>query len=727
MDNLRFNALNIALSRQEIKSDADDRKVSEYFGELVFNQTKMKMYLSSETYTELSQLIEKGEKIPRAIANQVAASMKAWAISKNATHYAHWFHPLTGATAEKHESFFTKLEGEDAIENFQGEQLIQQEPDASSFPSGGLRNTFEARGYTAWDPTSPAFILNGTLCIPSIFVSYSGESLDYKTPLLKAISAVDDAAVKICKFFDGNVSKVSAVLGWEQEYFAIDSALFNARPDLMLTGRTLFGHQSPKDQQLEDHYFGVIQDRIIAFMKDLETEAYKLGIPIKTRHNEVAPNQFECTPIYEELNLSIDHNQLFMHLLEKVGKKHNLTILLHEKPFSGINGSGKHNNWSLITNTGENLFKPTNESKKNLRFLTFLINTIKSIYDYSDLLRASIASPGNDLRLGASEAPPAIISIYLGSYLTKILNELESGNNGNQFSKEFKKELNLQISKIPEILVDATDRNRTSPFAFTGNKFEFRAIGSSANCANAMIVLNTILAEQLYQFNNDVNTIISKNIDKENAIYTVLRDYIQKSKSILFEGNNYSSEWVAEAEKRGLPNIKSTPDALKSLITNKSNNLFSHNQVFNIYELQSRYHIGLENYIKKIQIESRVMGDLAINHIVPTAIKYQNILLENASKLIELFGRENDAVKSQINTIQTISEHIHSIKFNTDNMIEARKKGNNANTIEETASIYNQEVLPYFEIIRRDVDKLELMVDDMLWTLPKYRELLFIK
>lgn len=727
MGNIRFNALQVALSRQPLQTELDTRKVSEYFGELVFNQASMKMYLSNETFEELTQFIKKNEKIPRIIANQVAASMKAWAISKNATHYAHWFHPLTGATAEKHESFFTTLEGKDAIENFQGEQLIQQEPDASSFPSGGLRNTFEARGYTAWDPTSPAFILNGTLFIPSIFVSYSGESLDYKAPLLKAITAIDKASVKVCKLFNTDIERVKPVLGWEQEYFAIDSALYNARPDLILTGRTLFGHSSPKDQQLEDHYFGVIPDRIITFMKDLETEAYKLGIPIKTRHNEVAPNQFECTPIYEELNLSIDHNQLFMHLLEKVSKKHNLTILLHEKPFAAINGSGKHNNWSIITNTGDNLFKPTDEPKKNLRFLTFLVNTIKAVHNYSDLLRASIASPGNDLRLGASEAPPAIISIYLGSYLTKILDELESGNGNTQFSKEFKRELNLQISKIPEIMIDATDRNRTSPFAFTGNKFEFRAIGSSANCANAMIVLNTILAEQLHQFYDDVNSLIDNNIDSENAIYTVLKEYIRQSKNILFEGNNYSQEWAIEAEKRRLPNVKSTPDALQSYIKEHSIELFERNNVFTAKELHSRYHIGLENYVKKIQIEARVMGDIAINHIIPTAIKYQNILLENTHRLIELFGNDNQAVKSQIDTIQTISDHIHSIKENVEKMVEARKKGNAIEDIELKASIYNREVLPYFEIIRRDVDKLELMIDDELWTLPKYRELLFIK
>ncbi|MCH8318798.1 MAG: glutamine synthetase III, partial [Bacteroidetes bacterium] len=632
----RFKALESVLSRTPINVAPPSEKVSEYFGIQVFNKDAMREFLPEEVYEKVMDSIEKGIKIDRKIADQVASSMKAWAMSKGATHHTHWFQPLTGLTAEKHDAFFIPIEGGSSIERFDGDQLVQQEPDASSFPSGGIRNTFEAHGYTAWDPTSPAFVIGRTLCIPTIFVSYTGEALDYKAPLLKALTALDRAAVNVCQYFDKSVTKVTATLGWEQEYFLVDTALFNARPDLVLTGRTVFGHSSAKGQQLEDHYFGSIPERAAAFMRDFENESLKLGVPVTTRHNEVAPNQFECAPVFEDVNLSVDHNQLLMDVMEKIARRHNFRVLLHEKPFAGINGSGKHNNWSMMTNTGKNLLQPGKNPKANLQFLTFFINTIKAVNEHADLMRASIASAANDFRLGANEAPPAIISIFIGSQLTKILDEIEKKVKKGKMTPDEKTELKLNIGKIPEILLDNTDRNRTSPFAFTGNKFEFRAVGSSANCSSAMIVLNGIVANQLVEFKKEVDASISKNIKKDEAIFQVLRSYIISSKKIGFEGNNYSEEWVREAEKRGLSNIKSTPLALDAFVSDKTIKLFGGTGILTDKELKARHEIKLEKYTKQVQIESRVIGDLALSYIIPTAIRYQNTLIENVRGLKEL-------------------------------------------------------------------------------------------
>lgn len=688
----------------------------------------MREFLSEEAFNSVKDAMEKGARIDRKIADQVAASMKAWASSKGVTHYTHWFQPLTGTTAEKHDAFFEPTGNGRAIERFSGAMLVQQEPDASSFPNGGIRNTFEARGYTAWDPTSPAFIMGKTLCIPTIFVSYTGEALDYKTPLLKALHALDQAAVDVCQYFDKNVVKVTATLGWEQEYFLVDAALYNARPDLMLTGRTLFGHAPAKGQQLEDHYFGSIPDRVAAFMRDFEIEALKLGIPVKTRHNEVAPNQYECAPIFEEANIAVDHNQLLMDVMDKVAIRHNFRVLLHEKPFAGVNGSGKHNNWSMGTNTGKNLLSPGKTPKTNLQFLTFFINTIKAVYEHADLLRACIASANNDHRLGANEAPPAIMSVFIGTQLNQVLDELEKKVKGKMSADE-KTALKLNIGKIPDILLDNTDRNRTSPFAFTGNKFEFRAVGSSANCAHAMIVLNTIVADQLVKFKKEVDTLINKNIDKDEAIFQVLRDYIEESKKIRFEGNGYGEEWVKEAKKRGLSNIKTTPHALDAFVSKKTVKLFEEHNIMNDREQHARYDIYLETYTKKIQIESRVIGDLAMNHIIPTAIKYQTSLIENVEGLKDIFGG-NDFKKAaaiQIDMIKEISEHVSTIKTNVDEMIEERKKANAMSDVKKQAVAYCEKVKPYFDVIRYHIDKLELLVEDESWPLPKYRELLFTK
>ena len=725
MENLRFKALEMALSRKASIFKAP-KKASEYYGELTFSKSVMREYLPRESFDQVSYAIEYGEQIDRKTADQVAASMKAWAISKGATHYTHWFHPLTGSTAEKHDAFIDPLEDGKGLESFHGNQLVQQEPDASSFPSGGLRNTFEARGYTAWDPSSPAFILDATLCIPTIFISYTGEALDYKTPLMKALSAVDKAATRICKYFDSNTNKVKATLGWEQEYFLVDSALYRARPDLMLTGRTIFGHASAKDQQLSDHYFGRINERIMNFMQEVEYESHRLGIPVKTRHNEVAPNQFECAPVYEEANISVDHNQLIMHLMERVAKHHDLTLLLHEKPFSRLNGSGKHNNWSLQTDNGQNLFSPGKTKEENLRFLAFLVNTIKAVHDYSGLLRGHIASAGNDLRLGANEAPPAIISVFIGRQLTKMLDELENKNN---WISPGSGEQNINIPKIPEILLDNTDRNRTSPFAFTGNKFEFRAVGSSESCSKPMIALNTIIAHQLTAFADEVDKKISDGVDKHQAIMDVIKKTITASKDVRFEGNSYSDEWVKEAEKRGLPNIASTPEALKTLVSDKAIHLFETEGVLNKKELEARYSIKIEKYTKKIQIEGRVMGDLAINHIIPIAVRYQNTLLENVQGLKDVLDQKTFTrlTKNQLQSIKYISEHIQEIKDNVNSMTEERKKANNMDDDEARAFAYHKNVAPYFDKIRYHVDKLELLVDDELWPLPKYRELLFVK
>jgi glutamine synthetase len=726
MNNFRFKAIEFTLSRQPQKVNYPSYKVSEYFGANTFNNKAMQEYLSKDTINNLKNAIEKGTKIDSSLANQVATGLKEWAVSKEVTHYTHWFQPLTGTSAEKHDAFISSIVDGKAMEDFKGTNLIQQEPDASSFPSGGIRNTFEARGYTAWDPTSPAFIIDKTLCIPTIFVSYTGEALDYKTPLLKALNAVDKAAVAVCQYFDKNVTKTIATLGIEQEYFLVDSALCNARPDLLLTGRTLFGHASAKDQQLEDHYFGTIPDRVVAFMKEFEYEAHLLGIPVKTRHNEVAPNQFECAPLFEEANLAIDHNQILMDLMEKVAKRHNFVLLLHEKPYAGVNGSGKHNNWSIQTNTGVNLLSPGKDSKTNLQFLTFLINIIKAVNDNAELLRASIASASNDHRLGANEAPPAIISVFVGTQLTKTLENLEKKE---KITHEIEKEISLSIPKIPEILLDNTDRNRTSPFAFTGNKFEFRAVGSSANCAAAMIALNTIIADQLIKFKNDVEQLIVKKIPKEDAIMQVIKKYNKESKNVRFEGNNYSEEWLVEAKKRGLSNVLDTPNALKAFVTPKTIKLFSDNNILSKRELEARQEIKLENYIKKIQIEARVIGDIAINHIIPVAIKYQNVLLINTKGMKDVLDAKTykKLAANQLLAIKEISEHIIQIMSKVDQMIEERKKCNLIEHAEKKAIAYNKKVLPYFESIRYHADKLEFLIDDELWPLPKYRELLFSK
>jgi glutamine synthetase len=730
MSNIRFRALEHLVNRQPVKVTPPSNKVSDYFGSNVFNKDAMYQFLPKEAYRAVMAAIDQGERIDRKIADLVAMGMKEWAISKGASHYTHWFQPLTGATAEKHDSFFEVSFDGKAFEHFSGGALAQQEPDASSFPSGGIRNTFEARGYTAWDPSSPAFIMesaNGkTLCIPTIFVSYTGETLDYKAPLLKALLALDKAAVDVCEYFDKNVTKVFATLGVEQEYFLVDTALFNSRPDLATTGRTLFGHAPAKGQQLEDHYFGSIPERAYAFMYDFEIEAFKLGIPLKTRHNEVAPSQFECAPVFEEINLAVDHNALLMDLMDKVARRHNFKVLLHEKPYAGINGSGKHNNWSLGTNTGKNLLSPGGNPKSNLMFLTFFINTIKAVYEHADLLRASIASASNDHRLGANEAPPAIMSIFLGGQLSNVLNEIEKSVKDKKMSPEEKTALKLNIGKIPEILLDNTDRNRTSPFAFTGNKFEFRAVGSSANSSNAMMVLNAIMANQLKEFKKEVDGLIGKGIKKDEAILKVLRQYIVDSKNIRFEGNGYSDEWVTEAKKRGLSNITTTPPALDAFVTKKSIKLFEDNGIFSHREIEARHEIMLETYIKKIQIEARLIGDLAINHVIPVAVNYQTRLAQNAAALKEI-GMKQDVFAVQSEIIREIAEHISIIRSNVEDMIEARKKANKIDHAREKAVAYCDKVRTYFDVIREQVDKLEMLVDDEMWPMAKYRELVNIR
>ncbi len=729
MLNFRFRALSETLDRQVPVVDYPSEKISDFFGSMVFNHDVMREYLTKEAYNSLMNTIERGEKIDRRVADQVASSMKAWAMKHGATHYTHWFQPLTGTTAEKHDSFVNPIEGGKAVEEFSGSSLIQQEPDASSFPHGGIRNTFEARGYTAWDPTSPAFIMEHTLCIPTIFVSYTGESLDFKTPLLKSIEAIDRASVRVCRLFDERITKVFPTLGWEQEYFLVDSALFAARPDLLLSGRTLFGHSSAKDQQLHDHYFGIIHSRARAFMRDFEIEAHKLGIPLKTRHNEVAPSQFECAPVYEEANVAVDHNQLLMHLLDKVSRKHYFKVLLHEKPYQGVNGSGKHNNWSLATNTGENLLNPGRTPSENLRFLAFFVNILKAVHTHEELLRACIASESNDLRLGGNEAPPAIISAFIGNELSQTLNEIEQlpspellpGDNGNSSR--------LSIPKIPEILLDNTDRNRTSPFAFTGNKFEFRAVGSTANPSEPTIVLNSIVADQLNLFFDEVNSLIERNMRKEDAIFSVIKQYVRDSRAILFEGNNYSDEWKVEAKSRGLSNHADTPDAVKAYISEKVIAMFERLNVLNERELQARYEMKLDKYTRKLQIESRLIGDLSINHIVPTAIKYQNTLIENVRGLKEVLDSTtfSHLSRNQIQSIKDISEHLSEIRQYVDQMEKERKTANRLSNEAEKAHAYCNRVKPFFDKIRYHVDKLELLVDDQLWPLVKYRELLFIK
>jgi glutamine synthetase len=723
MSNIRFQALQAVLTRgiPEIKTPAV--KISEYFGANVFDKKKMKEYLSREAFESIANSIDMGEPVERDMADQVASAMKAWAISKEATHYTHWFQPLTGTTAEKHDAFFEPT-ADGAIEKFSGDALAQQEPDASSFPNGGIRNTFEARGYTAWDPSSPAFVIGRTLCIPTVFVSYTGEALDYKAPLLKALSALDKAAVDVAQFFDKSIEKVNATLGIEQEYFLVDLALFNARPDMYLTGRTLFGHMSAKNQQLEDHYFGSIPSRVYAFMQDFELEALQLGIPLKTRHNEVAPSQFECAPVYEEINLAIDHNQLLTDIMDRVGKRHNFKVLLHEKPYAGVNGSGKHNNWSMITNTGKNLLSPGKTPKSNLMFLTFFVNTIKAVYEHADLLRASIASVNNDHRLGANEAPPAIISIFLGSQLSDVLDEIET----SRISKKAKEEALLWqgIPKIPQILQDNTDRNRTSPFAFTGNKFELRAVGSSANSANPMTILNMIVADQLKKFKVDVDKLIKKGEKKDVALLTIIKRYIKESKAIRFEGNGYSDEWQQMAEDRNLGNIRTTPKALDALITEKAETLFESTGVFTRREAHARHEVLLEDFYKKLQIEARVMGELVNNVIIPAAINYQTRLIENVKGLKDI-GLDESVYEAQLSIIKKLAEHINFIKTNVDKMVDERKQANAIDDARERAIAYDEKVKTYFDPIRYHVDKLEQLVDDALWPLPKFRELLFLK
>ncbi|MFL1895844.1 glutamine synthetase III [Aquimarina sp. 2-A2] len=728
MSTLRFRALQEALSRKNVAIKEIDRR-SVLFGENVFNQETMQQCLTDDAYDSVMNAINSGTKMDRKIADQIASAMKDWALSKGVTHYTHWFQPLTGATAEKHDAFFETIGDGKAIERFGGGQLVQQEPDASSFPNGGIRNTFEARGYTAWDPTSPAFIYGTTLCIPTVFVSYTGEALDYKTPLLRALQSVDQAATAVAKYFDKNVKKVNASLGWEQEYFLIDSALFNTRPDLVMTGRTLLGHSPAKGQQLDDHYFGSIPLRALNFMMDLEIECMRLGIPVKTRHNEVAPNQFELAPIFEESNLAVDHNSLLMDVMDKVGARHDFKVLFHEKPFAGVNGSGKHNNWSLSTNTGVNLLGPGKTPMSNLQFLTFFINTIKAINDNEELMRAGIASASNDHRLGANEAPPAIISVFIGEQLTAVLKELESVTNGKLSPKE-KTDLKLNVvGKIPEILLDNTDRNRTSPFAFTGNKFEYRAVGSKANCANPMTILNTIVAKQLRNFKKEVDALIdTKELKKDEAIFNVLREYIKQSKNILFEGNGYGDAWEQEAAKRGLSNNKTTPVALKAKISEKSLALFEEMGVMNRIESEARYEIEMEEYVMRIQIEGRVLGDIARNHVIPTAVKYQNTLISNVSGLKRLYGDDFKMhAKEQMEIIEEISRHISQINTKVNEMTNARKEANNLTDSEEMAYAYCDKVKPLFDDIRYSCDKLELLVDDELWPLTKYRELLFTR
>ena len=727
MSAIRFNALQETLNRVPLSIKETSRR-SELFAQNVFNKRSMLQYMTKESYTSVMNAINYGSKIDRKIADQIAVSMKDWALSKGATHYTHWFQPLTGATAEKHDAFFEIAEDGSAFEHFDGGQLVQQEPDASSFPNGGIRNTFEARGYTAWDPTSPAFIYGTTLCIPTVFVAYTGEALDNKTPLLRALQAIDDAATDVCKYFDKNVNKVNATLGWEQEYFLIDKALAASRPDIMITGRTLLGHSSAKGQQLDDHYFGSIPTRIMNFMRDLERESMLLGIPVKTRHNEVAPNQFELAPIFEEANLSVDHNTLLMDVMEKVSQRHHFKVLFHEKPFAGINGSGKHNNWSLSTNTGVNLLSPGKTPMKNLQFLTFFVNTIKAVHDYEELIRASIASASNDHRLGANEAPPAIISVFIGSQLSQVLDELENVTKGKLSPKE-KTDLKLNIvGKIPEILLDNTDRNRTSPFAFTGNKFELRAVGSWSNCAGPMTILNTIIAKQLKDFKKEVDALIeTKSLKKDEAVFNVLREYIKASKKIRFEGDGYGEAWEKEAIKRGLSNNKTTPEALKAKVTEKTIALFEEMKVMNKVEVEARHEIELEEYSKRIQIESRVLGDISRNHVIPTAIQYQNTLIENVKGLKEIFSKDFEKfAKEQIDLIKRISNHIAEINSKIEEMTDERKKANKL-VGQKNADAYCFKVVPFFEDIRYHVDKLELLVDDNLWPLTKYRELLFTK
>jgi glutamine synthetase len=720
MAHLRFKALDQLATRPKINVELPSTKISDFFGENVFTIEEMRATLAPTVFKKVNQAIKQGEKIDEATADAVAAAAKSWALNKGATHFTHWFQPLTGGTAEKHDSFF---DGTAGIEKFKGSELVQQEPDASSFPSGGIRSTFEARGYTAWDPSSPMFLYGKTLCIPTIFVSYTGETLDTKASLLKALKVVDTAATKVAQLFDREVQKVTASLGIEQEYFVVDEALYMARPDLVMAGRSVFGHAPARGQQLEDHYFGSIPGRVYDFMKEFEMESWKLGIPLRTRHNEVAPSQFEVAPMFEEVNVANDHNQLLMDVMSRVAEKHNLRILFHEKPFAGVNGSGKHNNWSLITDTGVNLFAPSSSARDNLMFLTFFVTTVKAVHEHADLLRASIATAANDFRLGANEAPPAIMSTFLGSQMSAVLDELESKGNV-KIEKGDNMYMKLGIDHIPEIILDNTDRNRTSPFAFTGNKFEFRAVGSSDNCATPMTALNAIVADQLEKLHAEVTADIEKGTEKRLAIVNVLRRYIKESKAVRFEGDGYSEEWVKEAQKRGLSNLKNMPSAIKAYMSKKSLELFERHGIYSHKEVEARQEIKLEAYMKRVQIEARVIGDLAINHIVPTAIAYQSKLIDNANGLKSL-GVDNKAV---VKTIEEISGHIETIKTNVHKMVEERKRINKLSDAQEKASAYCEDVKEkYFDVIRDAVDDLELLVNDEDWPLVKYRELLFLR
>ena len=729
MANLRFKAVEEASRRKAVEVPAPVNKTSDYFGNYVFNRLNMKKYLSKETLKSVFNAIDKGAPLEREVANHVAAGMRMWAMEMGATHYTHWFHPLTGGTAEKHDAFINFDGSGGVIEEFSGKLLAQQEPDASSFPSGGIRNTFEARGYTAWDPSSPAFIVNDTLCIPTIFISYTGEALDYKTPLLKSINVVDKAATEVCKFFDSDVKRVFSYLGWEQEYFLVDEALYSARPDLVLTERTLMGHDSAKNQQLEDHYFGSIPTRVAAFMRELEYECYKLDIPVKTRHNEVAPNQFELAPIFEECNLAVDHNLLIMATMKMVAERHNFKVLLHEKPFKGINGSGKHCNWSLGTDTGVNLMGPGKNAKENFQFITFVSNVLLAVYKNNALLKACISSATNAHRLGANEAPPAIISVFMGSQISALLDELEINNSLKDIELKEKSGTRLSLTQIPEIMVDSTDRNRTSPFAFTGNRFEFRAVGSSANCAAAMLALNTAVAGQLKTFKTEVDKLIASGKNKEEAVFEIVRKNIIESKAIRFDGNGYSDEWKTEAAKRGLDCETRVPYIYDSYLTPQSIALFGETGVLSERELHARNEVKWETYTKKIQIEARVLGDLALNHIIPVATRYQGLLLDNVSKILALYDKEKASkiAGQDMAIIEDIALHLNTIKTKVDEMVEVRKVANKIESEREKAIMYCEKIVPYFDEIRYHIDKLELTVDNEMWTLPKYRELLFIR
>ena len=729
MSTLRFRVVEKAFQAKPFEVPAPKERPCEYFGKYVFNREKMFKYLPSKVYEKLVDAMDNGAVLDRSVADAVAEGMKRWASELGVTHYTHWFQPLTEGTAEKHDAFVEHDGKGGMMEEFSGKLLVQQEPDASSFPNGGIRNTFEARGYSAWDPSSPVFVVDDTLCIPTVFIAYTGESLDYKAPLLKALRAVNKAAVDVCHYFDPNVKKVSAYLGWEQEYFLVDEGLYAARPDLLLTGRTLMGHEASKNQQLEDHYFGAIPTRVAAFMKDLEIQALELGIPVKTRHNEVAPNQFELAPIFEECNLAVDHNMLIMSLMRKVARTHGFRVLLHEKPFKGVNGSGKHNNWSLGTDTGVLLMAPGKTSEENLRFITFIVNTLMAVYRHNGLLKASIISATNAHRLGANEAPPAIISSFLGTQLSKVLDHMEESSADDLIALGGKHGMKLDIPQIPELLIDNTDRNRTSPFAFTGNRFEFRAVGSEANCASAMIALNTAVAEQLVEFKQKVDELIEKGEPKISALIQVIREYIVASKPIRFDGNGYSEEWKKEAASRGLDCETSCPVIFDQYLTSSSVKMFESQGVMTQKELEARNEVKWETYTKKIQIEARVLGDLVMNHIVPVAIEYQSKLIDNVYKMKSLFPAEEAEKLSAENIaiIKKISEHTSYIKEHVDAMVEARKVANKISDEREKAVAYHDTIAPMLEQIRYHIDKLELIVDDQMWTLPKYRELLFIR